>query len=124
MQDILGGFAREALQALVPVIAALVVGVLVQALRKYNLDISADQRAKFESVVRRAIQWVEEYYAAKVKAGQPVTGSMKLTSAIGRVQEEVPDKSRDEIAAAILEKLAESPWGASGFPGAPSQQVR
>lgn len=117
--DVMGELLKAVLASVTPVIAGLVVALLVQLLRRFNLELSAEQQAKFEALVRREIQRVEEYFAAKVKAGHPVTAAQKMENAIAAIQAAAPDKTREQIAGAIQSKLAETPWGASeSFPQA------
>ncbi len=116
MQEFLIELAKGFVTALAPVIAAALAAYLVQLARKAHLDVTAEQQAKFESVIRRAIQWAEEYYESRRKAGEKIAGAAKLTAAITMAQELGAHKSRDEIADAIHSKLAETPFGASSFP--------
>jgi hypothetical protein len=127
MQEFFTGIGQELLKVVLPIVATAVASALaaylVQLARKAHLEVSAEQQAKFEMIIRRAIQWAEEYYAARRKAGVPVTPTMKLNGAIQKAQEELgpADKTREEIADAIHAQLAETPWGASQMcPAAPS----
>lgn len=124
MNEFLMEVLKAVAAATAPLIAGLVVALLVQLLRRFNLDLSAEQQAKFEALVRREIQRVEEYFAAKVKAGYAVTAAMKMENAIAGIQAVATDKTREQIAGAIQSKLAETPWGASeSFPQAGSVVV-
>ncbi len=122
MQEFFTGIGQELLKVVLPILATAIASALaaylVQLARKAHLDVTAEQQAKFENIIRRAIQWAEEYYETRRKAGNRVTAAVKLAGAIQKAQELGADtQTREEIADAIHVKLAETNWGASrSFP--------
>ncbi len=127
MQELLVSIGQELLKVVLPILVTAVAGALatwlVQLARKAHLDVTAERQAKWESLIRRGLQWAEEYIEAKVKAGvvantRSVTGPLKQAAAVEYVQGEAPNVPTTKIVRDIGAKLAESPWGASSFPAA------
>jgi hypothetical protein len=102
-----------------PILVGLVMALLLKLLKRFNFSLEAEQQAKIEALVRRAILRVEEIFAAKVKAGVRVTAADKLESAIAEVTGEQPSLTRSDAAALIHAQLplmrAAVPFG--GTPG-------
>ncbi len=81
-----------------PIIVGLVTTLLVKALQKANLSISADNQAKLEHLAEQAILATEEWAAARIKAKLPTFSSDKLAQAVTTLTAKVPGITVDEAA--------------------------
>lgn len=103
--DLVNQILVAVMAAATPVLVGLVMALLIKLLQRLHLSISAEQQAKLEALVRRAILKVEEVMAARIKKGLPVTSADKLESAIAEVTGQAPSLSRSEAASLIHAQL-------------------
>ncbi len=117
MDDVLVEVVKVVGAIAAPVLATLVTALLVKTLKKIGLEVDAEQQAKTEHLVRRAILRAEEWAATRVKAKYgTTTAEMKLQRAMQDVLEHVPGLTPPEAAALIHAKLPELQLGAASFP--------
>lgn len=105
---------RTLLQALAPIVAAAVVGVLALAMKRIGLSISAENQARTEKLVHDAIFFAEERVSGYLKKGvKPVQS--KLAIATQQVLDKIPGITQTEAEALIHTELPKLGIGAASF---------
>lgn len=100
--------------AVVTALAPLVVGIGVQWLRKFNIQVSDAQQAQARQVVQGALLEAEEWAAARIKAKLPATGHQKLERALQMLSPQLPKVSESALASLVHAELPKLGLGASG----------
>lgn len=113
-------FLTEALKIiLVPAVAAIstaLTALIVQLLRKANIELSAENRAKLETITQQGILLMEEKAAAALRAGVgQVAAREKLEGAMEYLLDKVPGVTREEAQNLVLSELPKLGLGASDF---------
>lgn len=117
MDSLMDTIVHQILTALAPVIAATIVAILVQFLRKLNLDLGAEQQAKVEKIVHDGVFLAQEKVARAAKMHMAPVGT-KLGIAVEHVLEKMPGITSDEAKELVHQELPKLGLGASGFTGA------
>jgi hypothetical protein len=102
MDEILKLILQTAIMALVPTIVAMA----IQTLRRLHIQLSAEQEARLDAAVRRAILEAEEWAAGRLKSKLPVTSYQKLSRAVEQVTpafDLTPEQAEARVKAALPE---------------------
>ena len=98
MLDILTNLASETLTLLLPLIASLLAGLLIQWLRRQQLDLTAEQEAKIQAKVLQLVLSVEERLRVDRKLRVVPAGAEKVVSMAAILVDDVakldPDLAR------------------------------
>lgn len=93
----------ELVKVLGAALASALTALVIQLLRKQNIELSAERQAQLESIARHAILVVEERSAAALKAGlRKMTPAEKLAAGVSVFVSKAPGVS-DEEAREIVE---------------------
>lgn len=114
--DALNELLTQVTHALGGILAAAIVAVAVQLLRRLNISIDADRKAKLEYVVRQAVLAVEERAAALAKqhgAAVIMTANEKAQAALEAVVERIHNVDVDEARQVIQAVLPQLGIGAT-----------
>lgn len=105
-------FANDVLAYLAPSLAAIVAGLItglgILALRKLGYSVSKDQAANLKDEVADVIEAVEEIAEGKKAAGSPMKSEAKLQLAVEKVQIKFPKVSTNkaqDLIHSLLPKL-------------------
>jgi len=89
-------------QALGAILAAALVALVVQGLRKLGVTLTTDKQHLLETIVKQGVSYAEE--EAKnylTKQGQKMESTLKQKMAIDYVISKLPKTSRDDVAQVI-----------------------
>jgi hypothetical protein len=95
------------------VIVPLVTALLVQWLRKLNLDISGQQQAKIQYHVQQAVLEAEEWAARRLQANIATTPGDKLDRATTTITAKLPGVDLTEAADLVHAELPKAGLGAA-----------
>src|SRR5687767_12069955 len=99
-------FIKVVIAIATPILTALVMALLAQLLRKFNIQLAAEQQARLEHIVRASILQTEEWAAQRARAALPLPKAAdKLHRTIETVWEKVPDLTRAEVTAIVHAEL-------------------
>lgn len=111
--DPLAPLYDEVIKILGAALGMLLSAVLVQVLRKLNLQLSAEQHARLETYTAEAIRFAEEWASQRLKANKPVNSAEKLEQAIAALVDRIPGITREEAIAIIHAQLPRVGTGAA-----------
>ena len=94
--DLVGEVVKLVFSILGPIIAAAVVAVLVQLLRKLGIELDASKQVKVEAALGNAVALTEEWASTQIKRGIPVTAADKATHYLSLAADKVPGVSPEE----------------------------
>lgn len=106
------------------VIMPLLTLALAYVLRKLHLDVSGQQRAKMEYLVRQAVLEAEEWAASRAKQHIGTPSSHKLDRVLERVLSAVPGLTPTAVRELVHAELPKLGLGAAGFLKAVTTNVR
>jgi len=113
----LDGILGEIIKIAIGLIGAVIVPVLsaaaVQALRKLNFEVSAENQAKIERITGDILLEVEEWASRRLKANLPAESEDKLQRALSKVLVRVPGLSEEDALNLIHETLPKIGLGAT-----------
>ena len=102
-------------QGLALAIVPLLMGLFVQLLRHFNLQISASQHARAQAIAESAVLAAEEWALNRAKAQLPTAGSSKLQRAVESIVYKIPNIDQEEAHELVNTALAPLGMGASDF---------
>lgn len=90
--------------------------LVIQLLRKAGIDLSAEQRAKLETIAQQGILLVEEKAAAAAKAGiANISPGDKFRAATEHLVSKMPGVTKTEAAEIVMSELPKLGLGATDF---------
>lgn len=115
MQEVVNELVKSVLIASVGLLGPLVVGVLVQLLRKVNVELSSAQEQKVRELVQNVLLEVEEWASHRLKAQIPVTSGQKLSRAVEAILNKIPGIDEAEAELLVRQELPKVGLGAINF---------
>lgn len=115
MQPFVDQILGIVIQGSVALILPAIVAVLVQALRKYGIQIGAEQQARLQVIAENAVLAAEEWAVARIKRAVPTSDGEKFERAAEIVVSKVPGISDDEAHDLIHAALPKIGLGATDF---------
>jgi len=110
----LGQLSTQLVQIILPILASALVALVVMALKKLGISISADNQAKLDYTAKQAVLKMQEVAASKLQQGlERIPGAQKLELATADVLAKLPNVTQAEAVDAIHAALPQLGLGAA-----------
>lgn len=113
MDEILREIAVEVVRIAMVALVSIAVPLLVQLLRRVNIQLSVEEQARVNTTAMIIAAEVEEWAASRIKMNLPVGSGEKLQRATARMVETLPGMTPERAEAAVAAALPQLGLGAA-----------
>lgn len=105
MSDLTTELVKLFFAIVAPILATLLGGLLVQALRKIGIQIDEAKKAQVNSLLFKLIAQTEEWASVRIKNGMTITAQDKAEHYVALAAEKLPNVSAEEAVAVSKQVL-------------------
>ena len=115
MQEIINEVIKAVLVTSIGALGPIVVAIVVQLLRKVNIELGVAQQDQIRLAVQNILLEVEEWASHRIKASINVTSGQKMERAVESILNKFPGVDEAEAQKLVREELPKIGLGAVNF---------